>query len=275
MKINPSKDIQLAVALTVVSVGVELTPVPLVARSVAGFLLALILPGYGITSILLKNHVLGRWERLLCVLGFSLVVSILGGLFLNFMPGHLGRPAWVVFAGGFALVCCILASLKTPSRPNTYSDGPALIIANDADDSVSSMVSKPARKFSLREYKHSLLTVLLMTATLAVTGGALTIAVHASLAQGAPLTLWLRPLSNRHVEVGVSPGTTAQTGLALVTHEGSKVSRLVLPPLSPTHTYTIILKVPTSDSEITVRLEHDSKSLRHVQYWYPKTQHHH
>jgi hypothetical protein len=263
----------LAVVIAISSMGVELTPVPQVARLVVGFLLALVLPGYGITSILLKSRTLGLWERLLCVLGFSLVVSILGGLLLNFMPGHLDRSAWAVFDGGFALVCFILASLKTPKWPNTDSESFILGTGSGANDSVSSMEDKSADSLSLRAYRPSLLTVLLITATLTVTGGALAISVHASQAQRAPLTMWLRPLSNRHLEVGVSPGTTAQTGLTLVTHEGSKVSRLSLPTLSPTHTFTMIIQVPTNESEIMVELEYNSKSLRNVQYWYPKTQH--
>lgn len=275
MRIIPSKDLQLVVVIAIISVGVELVPVPLVARVVAGFLLALVLPGYSTTSILRKSHTLGPWERLLCVLGFSLVVSILGGLFLNFMPGHLSRSAWAVFAGAFVLVCCILASIKTPSRPNPYSGSPVLSGMGDADDSVSTIKHKSTGKLSLLEYRPSLLAVLLATAALAITGGALAISVHASLAQGAPLTMWLRPLSNRHVEVGVSPGATPQSGLALVTQEGSKVSRLPLPSLSPAHTFTIIFKVPTNESELIVKLEHNSKSLRHVQYWYPKKQQNH
>ena len=117
MTLHPSKDIQVTAALAVVCAVVELAPAASALRLPAGLLLALGLPGYGLSRHLFSGRSLGRAEFAAGVLGLSLAAAILGGLLLNLVPGHLGRPAWAIFLASLTVACCAAASLRDPAEP--------------------------------------------------------------------------------------------------------------------------------------------------------------
>ena len=117
MKLHPSKDMQVTAALATVCAAIALMPGPSAARLPAGLLLALCLPGYGLARLLLPGRSLGRAELAACVLGLSLGAVALGGLLLNIVPGHLGRPAWAIFLATLTVACCAVASLRKPDEP--------------------------------------------------------------------------------------------------------------------------------------------------------------
>lgn len=252
MTLHPSKDIQLTAGLAVICAAIALTPVLSAARLPAGLLLALCLPGYGLARLLLPRS-MGRPELAACVLGLSLVATILGGLLLNVAPGQLGRPAWAVFLAALTVACCAVASLRNPGEPEpSYRD----------------LVSRAAAKTRAAGRPIVLLVSLV---TIAMTGVALAVSVQASTATGPSLRLWLKPLAGHHVQVGVTPGAGTGTGLVLVAHAGAKQSRLALPSLNSAQTFVKTLAVPVGAAEIVVDLDQGTRTLRHVQYWYSPT----
>lgn len=72
----------LTTSLTVVSVGL-------------GLLVALVLPGYVLTEALFSRQQLGWAEKLLFVLGASLIVAIVGALFLDQLGWRLQMNTWL------------------------------------------------------------------------------------------------------------------------------------------------------------------------------------
>lgn len=74
--------------------------------------LVLVLPGYALTSALFTKQVLGIAERLLFSLGLSVVIVILSGLVLNWMPFGLRTSSWAVLLTGITLGACAAALLR-------------------------------------------------------------------------------------------------------------------------------------------------------------------
>lgn len=247
MSIRKPADLQVTAAAAVVCALVLLAPVAPV-RVTAGLALVLVLPGYALTAALLPRRSLRRPELALCVLGLSLAAAALGGLLLNF-AGHLSRPAWDTLLTSVTLACCAAAGLRRGGGTRRQVPGAA----------------------GRRLTKRNAVALLLTAATVAITGLALAMAVQAATFQGSPLALSLKPLGSRQVRIAVSPGATARTGLSLVVRAGRTRSRLPLPSLSAARTYTETLTVPAGAAEIVVDLDQGSRTLRHVQYWYPIT----
>jgi hypothetical protein len=259
MSVYPPKSLQVTAALAAICVAIVLAPVPSAARLPAGLLLALVLPGYGLVCLLFPGRSLERAELVACVLGLSLVAAALSGLLLNLAPGHFGRSTWTIFLASLTLACCTGAGLRKPAPPRGGLTGPA---------------DEPAGvRGALRRLRspRNVTALLLSLAAVTITSVAMAIAVQASSAQKPPLTLWLKPLADRRVQVGVSPGASIQAGLVLVVHEKRAKSYVPLPVLTSAHTYTKTLTVPVGTAEIVVDLEQGPRTLRHVQYWYSTT----
>jgi hypothetical protein len=253
VNLNPSKDIQASAALAAVCAATTVVPVLSPARLPAGLLLAFCLPGYALVRLLFPGRSLGRAELAACALGLSLTVAILGGLLLNLAPGHLGRAAWAVFLAGLTVACCAAASIREGAEPgSSYRDLVGRTVA------MAAAAGRPA-------------VLLPSLAAVAVTIAALVVSAQASTAAKLPLTLWLRPQLGRHLQVGVSPGAGNGAGLVLAIFAGAAQSRLAVPTLSSAHTYVRTLTVPAGATEITVDLDQGTRTLRHVQYWYPGT----
>jgi len=76
-----------------------------------GLPLVLIVPGYALMSTF-AGPSLGVIERLVFTVGFSLTLTILGGLALNLTPWGLQTVTWAVFLGGATLVFAFFAQWR-------------------------------------------------------------------------------------------------------------------------------------------------------------------
>jgi hypothetical protein len=83
------------------------------ARVASGLVLGLALPGYALSALVFGRERLTGAELLLCTLGTSLIVSALGGLLLDALPGHMGRAAWAMLLS----LVTVLAALAAVLRP--------------------------------------------------------------------------------------------------------------------------------------------------------------
>jgi Protein of unknown function (DUF1616) len=100
----------LALACAMVIEQVALPP----ARIAAGLFLALILPGYAVTSLVFPRQRLDHFETLLCTCGFGLVIAALGGLLLDLLPGSIQRAEWVAL-----LLATTVAAAVAARRPES------------------------------------------------------------------------------------------------------------------------------------------------------------
>ncbi len=82
-----------------------------------GMVLVLVLPGYALSAALLPSLV--GTARLLCSLGLSLVVSVLGGLALNTTPWGLRPLPWALWLGGLSLVSAVVALRRVTEEKGT------------------------------------------------------------------------------------------------------------------------------------------------------------
>jgi hypothetical protein len=227
VSIHLSRDLPVTVGLTALCAALVLAPVPVAARAPAGLLLALVLPGYGLSRLLLGRSSPGRAQLAASVLALSLAAAALGGLLLNLAPGHLGRPAWVAFLAALTVGCCVAAGLA--GRPGA---GPA---------------GRPGAGLAAPRWRPAIgrHVPALLLGTAAV-----------------------KPLPGRRVQVGVSPGPGPSTGLALVVRDGQAPSRLPVPSLAASRSYTRTLTVPAGASSVLVQLDQGTRVVRHVQYQY-------
>ena len=76
-----------------------------------GLPLVLIVPGYALMSTF-AGPSLGLVERLVMTIGFSLTLTILGGLVLNLTPWGLQAVSWAVFLGSATLVFAFFAQWR-------------------------------------------------------------------------------------------------------------------------------------------------------------------
>jgi uncharacterized membrane protein len=134
-RVNPRRWNLLAVgALAAAAVAIAFAglnrPGPLV---VFGVLLALVLPGYGLSVVLLPE--LGRVERALCALGLSLAIDVLSGFILNLTPFGLSAASWAGWLGSLTLVFVAVAwrrasqAIGTPLVWPQVSFGSKLVFA--------------------------------------------------------------------------------------------------------------------------------------------------
>jgi hypothetical protein len=103
------RQLLLTMALAILA-GILAATVDLAAvRIGAGVVLELVLTGYAIASLLSTRARFTRSEMWLCALGASLVVSALGGLLLDVLPGHMGRSEWALMLTLVTLLACAVA----------------------------------------------------------------------------------------------------------------------------------------------------------------------
>lgn len=87
-----------------------------------GLLVALLLPGYALTEALFSRQQLGWAERLLFVLSASVIVAVLGALFLDQLGWTLQRNRWLTLflsvsgAGGVGAWL-----IRRPAPPTTWA----------------------------------------------------------------------------------------------------------------------------------------------------------
>lgn len=102
-----------AVAAALVQLLPQSNPVVTVLRVLTGVPLALLLPGYALSRLLLPRPGGGMsWVRqALWSVGLSLVVTVLGGLLLNLTPAGLNRVSWTILLVAVTLLATGAAAL--------------------------------------------------------------------------------------------------------------------------------------------------------------------
>ena len=71
--------------------------------------LVTILPGYALTTAIFISTPLGIMEKIAFSFGFSLGMTSLGGLILNYIPWGIQSVSWVVLLGGISLIASVIA----------------------------------------------------------------------------------------------------------------------------------------------------------------------
>jgi uncharacterized membrane protein len=97
-----------AVTLVIALLGVDL---PLI-RVPLGLLLVLVLPGYALVAALFPRHPLRLAERIVVIVGVSLVCTILGGLALDITPWGLTTNTWAVLLSLITVAGVVVAGLR-------------------------------------------------------------------------------------------------------------------------------------------------------------------
>jgi len=148
----------LAIACGLVA-GLVDAPLPRIA---AGAVLALVLPGYALTMLVSPRRGLGRAELALGTLAGSLVVSALGGLLLDGLPGHMGRGEWAALLA-LVTVAASAGAAAWPARP---------LAADRAQAAAPSVTPSPRGAL--------VLNVALAIVAAALVAGAILVARHAA-----------------------------------------------------------------------------------------------
>lgn len=89
----------------------------MVLRTVVGGPLVLIMPGYALTHVAFPARTIGRAERVALSLGLSLIVGVLGGFVLNWLPGGLTRAAWTSLLSATTVGASLAAFLRRRQQP--------------------------------------------------------------------------------------------------------------------------------------------------------------
>jgi uncharacterized membrane protein len=89
-------------------IDVNLSPV----RVLFAIGLVTILPGYALTTAIFVNTPLGIMEKIAFSFGFSLGMTSLGGLLLNYSRWGIQSSSWVILLGGVAIVASVITLVR-------------------------------------------------------------------------------------------------------------------------------------------------------------------
>lgn len=81
-------------------------------RSMFGVPLELVLPGYALAEVIFPRRSLGMPGRLIAAFGFSLAVTVLGGVALNWTPWGLRAESLAAVLGSVTVVACGFALMR-------------------------------------------------------------------------------------------------------------------------------------------------------------------
>jgi hypothetical protein len=106
------RDLRLLVAFTLLcAVGALLTPLGAI-RVIFAAPLALVIPGYAITTAAFGSRLPPWPERLPLTLGISLAFLALASLVLNYTPGGIRGLPWALLVVAVVLLCCRTAARR-------------------------------------------------------------------------------------------------------------------------------------------------------------------
>lgn len=74
--------------------------------------LVTILPGYALTTAIFVNTPLGIMEKVAFSFGFSLGMTSLGGLLLNYSPWGIQSSSWVILLGGVSIIASVATLVR-------------------------------------------------------------------------------------------------------------------------------------------------------------------
>jgi hypothetical protein len=111
-------DLAVTVAVTLVAVGVLLTPVGgALPRAVLAGLLVLFLPGYALAAAIYPPRTLSAADRAAMVIAFGIATTVLMGIGLDLTPFGIVSRGYVGGLGAVALVSSVAAWARTGSAP--------------------------------------------------------------------------------------------------------------------------------------------------------------
>jgi uncharacterized membrane protein len=146
--------------------------------------LALVLPGYALTSALLPKRALGGPERVVFSVGLSLIIVILAGLVLNLTPFGLRTNSWAVCLGAITLGASGVALRRGRGQDN------------------------PASRWSMKRptFRQGLLVVLAGV----IIYGAVAVSINgaAQQSQAGFTQLWILPVSGANAKNAVRLGVS-------------------------------------------------------------------
>jgi uncharacterized membrane protein len=214
-----SKVPQITLALAAVLTVAALSLLPdsnIVARTVVALPLAVLLPGYAVTTAAFSHDALGTTERIALSLGLSLALGVVGGVVLNWTPWGLRAGSWIVLLGGITVGACFYA-LAHPRAASPVDEGQAGVVARRALPSFGG--GSPAR--------------LVRDGVLLALAAGITVAAGWVAIDGARVRregfsqLWMLPLEgDRSVQVGLRSEELASTEYTLrLVADGSAVLR--------------------------------------------------
>jgi uncharacterized membrane protein len=138
-------------------------------RIAAALVLELALPGYAITVLVFARRRLDTAELALSVLGTSLVVSALGGLLLDVLPGHMSRQTWALML----MLVTLCAALAAVISSSSGSDPALARIPSDTQ------ATEPAQDWKTGRTRIGV-NLVLGVLTLALAAGALGLTLHSA-----------------------------------------------------------------------------------------------
>ncbi len=110
---HKSVDLHVVMTITIVDVALVFAlPSTNVIGRILTLPLVLVLPGYALTCALFPKRALGILECVVFSLALSLVIVILGGLTLNWMPFGLHTRSWSVLLSGITLIASTVALIR-------------------------------------------------------------------------------------------------------------------------------------------------------------------
>ena len=107
-------------------------------RALIAIALVAILPGYALVTSIFVNVPLGIMEKIAFSFGFSLGMTSLGGLLLNYTPWGIQPVSWVVLLGGVSLIASGITLLRINDIKDASGNGIGAAFAKQGS------ITKPA-----------------------------------------------------------------------------------------------------------------------------------
>lgn len=85
-------------------------------RLLASLLLIGFLPGYAMFSVLFRRDALNLTDLLAFAAGFSLGITILGGIILNLTPFGLSAEGWRLWLAGFTIIALMISLFRLDNK---------------------------------------------------------------------------------------------------------------------------------------------------------------
>lgn len=237
-----SIDIQIVIILTIIAATlVFIVPASWVPLRILTLPLVLVLPGYALSSALfIHSKSFGIVERFVLSLGLSIVIVILSGLVLNWMPFGLRSNSWAVLLSCITLGSCVVALIRR------------------REQNVSTSVWSGIRNFGFTFRQR-----LLLGAAAIIIGAAVAVSIVGAKEQSyAGFTqLWILPASRADeskniVHLGVSNMESKAMQYRLAVDEDGKVIKEWLSiNLNPNEKWEVTLVLPRSEHTATMRVE--------------------
>ena len=255
----PQLTLALAAVLTVVALSL-LPDSDVVARTLVALPLALVLPGYAVINAAFSRDALGTTERIVLSFGLSLLLSVVGGVVLDWTPWGLRAGSWIVLLGGLTIGACFYAL----ARPHAAAGG-------DGGQTVVARQTLPS--FGGGSRARLVRDGVLVALAAGITVAAVWVAIDGARVRREGFSqLWMLPLGDgdRTVRVGLRSEELASTEYTVrLVADGTTVLRSERVRLEPggqwEATVTVAEPGPVSQVEaLAFRADDPTRPYRHV-----------